>query len=189
MFTNTKSLTIPEGEVTKITAGGVVLWEAPASFTNQVPISIDTDGSIFNKTGYIENRRLSSSGSLSGSAQNGSVTTGFIPWYGDTTILRIKGVEWWNATTKYGGHYYVMFYNANKKSAGSNDHIMSGHTGISHILTVTRDSDGVETLVFNKDYGTDNTLLQWVRNASFVRITAYGKGADMIVTINQEIPT
>lgn len=188
-FANLKSLTIPEGEVKEIYSGDVLLWKA-ISFTNQVPISTDTDGSIFNGTGYIENRRLSSSGSLSGSAQNGSVTTGFIPWYGDTTILRIKGVEWLNATPNYGGHYYIMFYDANKKSQGANDYMSSqvvNYGDLNHILTVTRDANGVETFVFNKDYGTSNSLLQWIRSASYIRITAYGKGADMIVTINEEI--
>lgn len=188
-FANLKSLTIPEGEVAEITCNGVVLWQA-ILFTNQVPISTDTDGSIFNKVGYIENRRLSSSGGLSGSAQNGSVTTGFIPWYGDTTILRIKGVEWLNATPNYGGHYYIMFYDANKKSQGVNDYMSSqvvSYGDLNHILTVTRDANGVETFVFNKDYGTSNSFLNWVRSASYIRITAYGKGADMIVTINEEI--
>lgn len=186
-FANLKSLTIPEGEVAEISVGGVVLWKG---YTNQVPISTDTDGSIFNGTGYIENRRLGSSGSLSSSAQNGSVTTGFIPWHGDTTVLCMKGVEWLNAQANYGGHHYIVFYDANKKANPSsfNGLISSGGTNdMSHILTVTRDANGVETFVFNKDYGTENSLLQWVRSASYIRITAYGKGADMIVTINEEI--
>ena len=46
-------------------------------FTNKVPSSIDTDGSIYQGHGYIEDYRLSASGELS--AQTGSITTGFIP--------------------------------------------------------------------------------------------------------------
>lgn len=184
-FSTLKSLTIPEGEVIKIEVGNTVLWEA-ITYTNQVPISTDTDGSIFNGVGYIENRRLSSSGGLSSSAQNGSVTTGFIPWNGDTDVIRIKGVEWINATANYGGHYYIMFYDANKKSRGSNDYMWSGEI-LDHIFTATRDENGIETIVFNTDYGTSNSFFQWVRDASYIRITAYGKGADFIVTINEEI--
>ena len=134
--------------------------------------------------------RLSSSGGISSSAQTGSVTTGFIPWHGDTTVLRMKGVEWLNAGATHGGHYYIVFYDANKKSNSENAYsglITSTQDNFSHILTATRDANGVETLVFNKDYGTSNDLLQWVRSAKFIRITAYGKGADMIVTINEEI--
>lgn len=187
VFSTLKSLTIPEGEVVKIASGSTILWEA-ITFTNQVPISTDTDGSIFNGVGYKENVRLSSSGGISGSAQNGSVTTGFIPWYGDTTVLRMKGVEWLNATPNYGGHYYVTFYDANKKYL--NQYISSQVTSYGdtdHILTVTVGTDGTETFVWNTEYGTSNTVLQAVRSAKYIRITARGKGADMIVTINEEI--
>jgi hypothetical protein len=41
---------------------------------------------------------------------------------------------------------------------------------------------------FNQEYGTTNVLLQHIRNkAKYIRITAHGKGAEMIVTINEEI--
>ena len=186
-FSAIKKLTIGGVELVKLFINGVQVWAAK-TFTNQVPISTDTDGSIFNGVGYKENVRLSSSGGISSSAQNGSVTTGFMPWYGDTTILRIKGVDWLNASSIHGGHFYLMFYDANKKSRGSSDYTSSASvSGASHILTVTRDENGVETFVFNKDYGTSNSFFQWVRSAKFIRITALGKGADMIVTINEEI--
>lgn len=183
-FSTVKAVSIAEGVVTKIVAAGKTLWEA-ITFTNQVPISTDTDGSVFNGVGYKDNVRLSSSGGISSSAQNGSTTTGFIPWYGDTTYLRMKGVEWKNATANYGGHFYVNAYDANKKFL---DYLSSQNYGdFAHIVTVTRDANGVETVKFNEEYGTTNTLLQHFRSAKFIRITAYGKGADMIVTINEEI--
>ena len=179
-----KKLSIDGIELKKLTINGVLAWAAK-TFTNQVPISTDTDGSIFNKVGYKENVRLSSSGGISSSAQNGSVTTGFIPWYGDTTILRLKGVEWVNT---YGnGHHYVNFYDSNKKFLTYTSADIYSGRGIDHIITITRDSNGIETFDFNESYGTSNTFLQDVRKASFIRITARGKGADMIVTINEEI--
>lgn len=183
-FSQVKSFTIPEGKVKKIVAAGVKLWEA-ITFTNQVPISTDTDGSIFNKVGYKDNVRLSSSGGVSGSAQNGSVTTGFIPWYGDTTYLRMKGVKWKSATADTGGHYYINAYDANKKFL---DYLSAGEApNYTHIVTVTRDANGVEMVKFSETYGTSNTRLQSFRAAKYIRINAYGKGADMIVTINEEI--
>lgn len=166
----------------KLLINGIEVWRG---FTNQVPISTDTDGSIFNGVGYKENVRLSSSGGISGSAQNGSVTTGFMPWYGDTTYLRMKNVEWKNATANYDGHYYVNYYDENKKFLV---YLSSGeHVHYTHVVTVTRDSNGVETIKWNETYGTTNTMLQNVRKAKFIRINAHGKGADMIVTINEEI--
>lgn len=186
-FSSVKKITIPEGVVKKIECNGIVLWK---SFTNLVPTSTDTDGSIFNGVGYKDNVRLSSSGGVSSSAQNGSVTTGFIPINGAEDVIRLKGVEWLKTTANYGGHFYFVFYDKDKKSRGYNDYMASQAQGAGdydHILTATRDENGVETFVWNKDYGTSNTLLQWIRSASYVRITARGKGADMIVTINEEI--
>lgn len=187
-FSNLKAVTIPEGVVTKIVSAGKTLWElVVATYTNQVPISTDTDGSIYNGTGYKDNTRLSSSGGVSGSAQNGSVTTGFIPWYGDTTYLRIKGAEWLNAFTLTGGHYYLNCYDANKKflSYLSSGEYADGNLG--HIVSVTRDANGVDTIKFSETYGTSNAVLQNFRKAAFIRLNAYGKGKDMIVTVNEEI--
>ncbi len=181
-----KKLSIDGIELKDLSINGTLVWKAK-TFTNQVPISTDTDGSIFNKVGYIENRRLSSSGGLSGSAQNGSVTTGFIPFpYGDETVICMEGVEWLNTTQNYGGHYYINFYDSNKKFLI----YLSAETypSYTHLVTVTRDENGVETVVWNQTYGDTNTLLNTVRTtAKFIRITARGKGADMIVTINEEI--
>ena len=179
-----KKLFIPEGEVRRIEQNGTLLWRG--GYTNQVPLSTDTDGSIYNGVGYKDNVRLSSSGGISGSTQPGSTTTGFIPIGGAADVLRMKGVEWVNALDS-GKHYYLNYYDANRKFL---DYISSGiYSGgtLDHILTVTRDANGVETIVWNTDYGTTNTLLQHVRSASFVRITARGKGADMVVTVNEDI--
>lgn len=182
-FTKLKKLTIGGVELVKLFLGGVQVW-AMKTFTNQVPISTDTDGSIFNKVGYKDNVRLSSSGGISGSAQNGSVTTGFIP-FKVTDVMRLGSVEWKNATANYGGHYYFNYYDSNKKFL---DYLSSeSHATYSHVVTVTLDGNGVETVVWNHDYGTTNSLLNNVRKAAYVRITARGKGADMIVTINEEI--
>lgn len=182
-FSAIKKLTIGGVALKQLFINGIQVWK---SFTNQVPISTDTDGSIFNGVGYKENVRLSSSGGISGSAQNGSVTTGFIPFpNGDKTIIRMKGVEWKNATENTGGHYYINCYDENKKFL---NYLSAGEApGNTHWVTVTRDSNGVETVDFNENYGTTNSTFQGFRQASFIRINAYGKGADMIVTINEEI--
>ena len=189
-FSGVKAITIPQGDVKMLHINGTLMWqvEATPTYTNQVPISTDTDGSIFNSVGYKENVRLSSSGSISGSAQSGSVTTGFIPWNGDTTYLRMKGVEWKNSSANYGGHSYLIPYDASKKSLGV--YLSAGeYSGgnFNHIVTVTRDTNGVETVKFSETYGTSNSTLQGFRNAKFIRINAYGKGADFVVTINEEI--
>ena len=183
-LTNLKELLVNGIKLVELYVNGVLVWMAK-TFTNLVPLSVDTDGSIFNGVGYKENVRLSSSGGISSSAQSGSVTTGFIPWNGDGDILRLKGVEW--ITAPSSGHFYFNFYDADKKFIIYTSSSIWNQGSIDHILTATRDEDGVETFVWNKEYGTTNSLLQGVRSAKFIRITAYGSGADMIVTINEEI--
>ena len=189
-FSDYIRLSIPEGDVEKIVRknDGTVLWTK--SHFNQVQIATDTDGSIYNGVGYKDNVRLSSSGSVSGSAQTNSVTTGFIPFPdGDKTVIRMKGVEWLNAYANYGGHYYILFYDANKTILTQGDYLSSyDYDRLDHVVTITRDGKGIETVSFNKDYGTANYWLQAIRNnAKYVRITAYGKGANLIVTVNEEI--
>ena len=183
-----KKISIGGFEMRKLELDGTLIWQAK-TYTNLVPLSTDTDGSIYNGVGYKENVRLSSSGGVSSSAQNGSVTTGFIPFHGDSDIMRLKGVEWVNCHAENGKHYYFNYYDSNKKFLVyiSSAMYADGTGGYSHVVTINRDANGVETVTWNKDYGTSNVMLQYVRQASFVRITAKGKGADMIVTINEEI--
>ena len=185
-FADYKFIDIPEGRVKRITdQRGQVLWVQ--GYTNQVPISTDTDGSIYNKTGYKDNTHLSSSGGVSSSAQSGSTTTGFIPFpNGDATVIRMKGVEWKNSTANYGGHYYINFCDSSKKFLAYLS--ASEAPGVAHVVTIEIDSNGVESVVWNQSYGTTNSLLQYVRkDAKYIRINARGKGADMIVTIDEEI--
>ena len=183
-FTKIKKLTIGGITLKQLFINGIQVWK---SFTNRVPESIDTDNSIFNGCGYKENVRLGSSGSISSSAQNGSVTTGFIKVDGANSVIRLKGVEWLNAFTKYGGHFYLSYYDSSKKlKSYVSSETYSGGTW-NHVLTVTRDANGVETFAWNKDYGTTHAGLNNVRESTLMRITAKGKGADMIVTVNEEI--
>lgn len=174
-----KSISINGTPMKKILIGGVVAWKKPV--TNLVPLSTDTDGTIYNGVGYKDNVRLSSSGGISSSAQSGSTTTGFIPWGGDSDVLRMSGVEW---VVESGKHYYVNFYDADKSFMAYFS--VAESTGLTHISTVTREN-GVTTIEWNTEYGTTNSLLQVVRSASYIRITAKGSGADMVVTINEEI--
>lgn len=159
--------------------------EQPAEMVNQVPISTDTDGSIYNGTGYKDNARLSSSGGVSGSAQNGSVVTGFIP-YTPGAVIRMKGAEWLGATDKYTGHFYLCFYNSSKTKNGEAEVSAESYKGGTFGTFVTYDeTTGITTFDTNT---TDTTgYLYRIQNSAYFRINAYGKGANLIVTVNQEI--
>ncbi len=159
--------------------------EEPVEVINQVPISTDTDGSIFNGVGYKDDARLSSSGGLSSSAQVGSTTTGFIPFRsGD--IIRLKNVEFIGNWDKYPNqHYYIAFYNSSKAFVG--------YFGESTFIDGTGSAtdyeydaaNNITTLILKS--GVDSQYGQYIDTASYIRITVHGKGADFILTINQEI--
>lgn len=154
-----------------------------AGYTNLVPTSTDADGSIYNGTGYKDNARLSSSGGVSGVAQNGSVVTGFIPHTKDA-IIRMKGAEWLNATINYQGHYYLSFYDSSKTVINDGHVPSDGYGSGTYGDFVTYDANtGVTTF----DTSVESSFLTRIENAAYFRINAYGKGADLIVTVNQEI--
>lgn len=151
--------------------------EPEASYTNLVPTSVDTDGTVYNGTGYKDDTRLSSSGGVSGSAQTGSATTGFMP-YSSLGIIRIKGAKWLNSD----GHYYINAYDQNKTFTQG---IAASDTQSSTVATYNA-STGITTIDMSKLSAT-NVVRKAFETASYIRINAYGKGADLIITVNQEI--
>lgn len=154
------------------------------TYTNQVPISTDTDGSIYNKVGYKDDARLSSSGGVSSSAQAGSVVTGFIPWQ-SRGIIRIKGGTFPKNDT---GHYYINFYNADKTYYyGGDDNSFAQTSGAFSKMVHTYDeATGVSTLDFS-GMNTGTAIGDAAINASYFRINLKGKGADLIITVNEPI--
>lgn len=160
-----------------IISGGV-------SYTNLVPKSTDTDGSIYNGVGYKDNARLSSSGGVSGTAQAGSVVTGFIP-YSSLGIIRIKGATWAGIAAAEG-HYYINAYDSTKNclsgvsSAGYTNGDFVGMSAVYDSAT------GVTTIDFS-GMSSGNATRANFEKAAFIRLNAKGVGTDLIVTVNEEI--
>lgn len=185
-FTGVKSVTIPEGVVKQITrkSDGTVLFKS--GYTNQVPRSLSSGGgSIYNGTGYKNGYRLSSNGSEK--SQNNSTVTGFIPAKpGD--VIRMKGVTW--GTSESNGYCYILYagsdfknvFTINKYRQDTANNNMSNFTDKSKVDLTTSgiftDSNGVTTFIVNF-----NTTI----NYTYIRISAEGNGANMIVTVNEEI--
>lgn len=159
------------------------------TYTNLVPTSTDTDGSIYNGTGYKDGVRLSSSGGVSSETQPSATTTGFIP-FKNTDIIRVKGVITLGAWDNYGAHCYFNLYDSNKTF------VSGGCTGIGSAF----DSNMASQLSFTYDETTGITTLQIIdpdgdtgsfraaaKQASYFRLNAVGKGANLIITVNEEI--
>lgn len=161
--------------------------EEPVEMVNQVPISTDADGSIYNGVGYKDDTRLSSSGGVSSNVLAGSVTTGFMP-YKSIGVVRIKGARW-DATNVDKHLYYINFYDANKAFIYGQtvDQATSGNgSAFSKVSVEYDETTGVTTIDPAQMDPTTAIGKAWHSGAYF-RINAYGKGADLIVTVNQEI--
>ena len=178
-----KSIKIAGIEMKRIFIGGVVAW-AKKMFTNLVPTSTDADGSIYNGTGYKDNARLSSSGGVSGSAQSGSVVTGFMPWQSNG-VIRAKGAIFPKNDT---GHYYINFYDANKVyDYGGDDNSFANTSGaFSQLVHTYDDATGITTLDFSH-FEPGTAIGDAVNDAKYFRMNLKGEGASLIVTVNEPI--
>lgn len=107
-----KVYVLPDGYIyaymEKLVEGGTV-----ANFTNQIPVSTDTDGSVYNNDGYAENMYLSNGVPAS---RSGIDCSGFIPiGCGSSSsasgeqVVRMSGV-----TAGNDAQFRIAFYDANK---------------------------------------------------------------------------
>lgn len=156
----TKLYVLPDGYIYAWEKTTVPVDPQP-NFTNQLPISTDESGTIYNGIGYKEGYRVSSSGTEKVAA--GYFATGFIPCTSKSTI-RIK-----NATVHDGNAYCtVVYYNGNKTYAGG---------AIGYL-----DAGGTVG-----DDGTISFVTRESANDAYVRLTLLNVTAETIVTVNEEI--
>lgn len=148
------------------------------SYTNQLPLATDTDGSIYNGTGWMEGYRLNSSGSPDG--YSGSYLTGFIPaQIGD--VVRLKNVTWQNGVSSglNSGNQRISFYDSSKNHLAQTNAV-----GVAGTLNGVKDDSGIWTQFTLKNFsGGDLT------NAAYFRLNCAGLSAESIITVNEEIET
>lgn len=160
-----------------------------SSYTNLVPTSIDTDGSIFNGVGYKDEYRLNSSGVVT--EQVDSTATGFIlAKKGD--VFRITGVRFGTSATA-GVYGYVSIYDTSKAKlqSVSVDAYLGSPSTYGFTITPTPSSGYVyPTDVYTVDFANAPDGMAFVRfSSSIAAIDSIAKqsGAGMIVTRNEEI--
>lgn len=151
--------------------------------TNQVPLSIDTDGSIYNGNGYIKGYRLSSSGELK--AQENTVTTGFIK-ASKNDVVRMVGTAWDGPS----GYSYFSLYDDNFNLVNYiniDDEVNNGWSYCGNSQNDILDTTNTTVVVDNRGVTTFNIALTTNVDYTYIRISAYGIGEAMIVTVNGEI--
>ena len=141
------------------------------SYHNLVPIAVDTSGA---SAPYTDGQMLSSSGVLSASSH--FTTTGFIPFDGGAVhIYRIggDGITW----NEYGAR--LAWYNADFSLKGN----VLGYNQLGNsIYFPTKVEDPNAAAAFSTD---ENVAPP--KGAKYFRVSAKGKGADLIVTLDEEI--
>lgn len=160
-----------------------------SAYTNLVSTAIDADGSIYNGVGFADGYRISSSGEIK--AQSGTVLTGFIPCSGinDDTVIRMKGVEFDVEAILHTG---IAFYDNNFNilcCARFPDGTMINqavqdliYPGADAGTSSAMGSDGITVVDINfSEYVLANNPI------SYMRVFAKGSGANMVVTIDEEI--
>ena len=157
-----------EGNVTEI---GVIEHGANApKYTNQIPISLGDDGSVYNVKGYKENTRYSTSGKTE-KTETGAYLTGWIPVKtGD--VIRLQNVPVSKNASAVTNQNNIVFANADKSSVWN-----KYGDGLTNSPDLT-----------NQIFDGDN-LIQFTiaGSASFIRITATYIGEDSVITKNEEI--
>ena len=152
--------------IASVTGNVVITAVATAAYTNQIPISTDAGGAVFNGVGYQQGYRLSSSGSPS--PQASTYITGFIPVHSGDTV-RFEGMNLKEGSAPIN-EQRIAFYDANKaviaapywKDTGTNT--MSG--GYLASLTVPAYSG---------------------KTVAFARFGCYWIDSHSIITVNEEI--
>lgn len=176
--TDITSSAYSDGHVNIASVTGDIVITAVAtkivSYTNQVPISTDVDGNVFNGTGYIDGYRINSSGATV--ALSGFTTTGFIPFTKGQTI-RIGGEG-----ITYDSYGCMLMYYDTSKTVIANVGIGYDKVGNTNYGTWTTE----ETSVFCLD-PVDNYPSTFSGDSLYIRISAKGSGANLIVTLDEKI--
>ena len=179
-FANYVRLDIPEGRVKKINrkSDGLVLWTA--GYFNEVRRSINSDGTIYNGTGYKHGVRIRSGGAEGDSAEG--TATGYIP-VKSSDIIRVSGCgDFFNSSVNNAFNVYdASFTNQGQAVANSANYgygKFQGEWANYRFGTASEESDGVYKWTV-PPVGT-----------GYIRVTAENcanKGASLIVTVNEEI--
>ena len=151
------------------------------NYTNQIPISTDIDGNIYNSKGYKDGYRLNSS--YQEVALEDSFITGFIPIKaGDTIHLNGNYID---ADSENAGSLRNIFYKSDKTTPlATTDMSKAESTGYGYSSFETNSDGYVTSFTIREtwEYVGD----AW-KDLAYVRLNLLGSGEGCIVTVNEEI--
>lgn len=166
-FTDTeKQYVLPDGYIYK--------YEAISSYTvvNQLPLSTDESGEIFNSCGYKDNSRIR--GILELGEYEGSFVTGYIP-------IRLGDVIYFTENCLDVQHHdaqvmHIVLYDADKNIVSS---VSLRDLLESVFKTVETNADGYVSAIKLSEENNP-------ANIAFVRFSLIGKGEEQIISVNEK---
>lgn len=173
--------------IAAVTGNVVITVTAVLPKVNQLPTSVDTDGTIYNGTGYKANTRLNSSGTVS--TQSGYYTTGFMPVEeGDLIEFVNITLDADNSISGYN-YQYIAFYDSTKtllSSCSMYARDWVANYGSTLINPYTMDSTNLTSITPHGNSGGRN-----LTNIAYFRISAKlidGTSAIMLPSKETPIP-
>ena len=147
-----------------------------ANYTNQLPISTDGSGNIYNSKGFKNTSRLNSSGAVKDITDGGQAfATGYIP-VKSGQIIRLNGNYIKNDATGVGGFNWWFYKDDfSSISACTMDMITSAY-----FTNVKTNSEGYVT-----EFAISPSSS--FKDCSYMRLTLLGVGEGCILTVNEEI--
>lgn len=151
------------------------------TYTNQIPLSVDTDGTVYNTTGFKTSTRINSS-ALPVDFSSGSIgVTGFIPVKkGD--IIRFKNCAIYSGYAS-AASFNVAQYDANKAK------LTNGGVSSWANFTAAKASHNAywwQNMQFDDNgYVTQFELIN--DNVKYIRFTLLNVTADSVITVNEVI--
>lgn len=171
MFNVLKSLAIGDIVLKQLSINSILVWKEPVFYKNWVKYAIDTDGSLYNGCGYMDNYRLNSSAIVK--EASGATHTGYISVTSNDMVKAIVGTA-----VESNSANYVAFYDSDFKLIFI--HTYTNAVAYGYASYVTQD-DGRYLLTIDLSHSK-------VVGAAYIRVSCGScKGADMIVAMNEEI--
>ena len=158
--------------------------EPEESYTNLVPTSIDATGAVFNGTGYQDGARINSSGAVSTSNANATTSTGFIKVSGGD-VVRVSGGSFIYANNANAiGVYDASFAHLGTATGGGSAYGIFGDAYSAYkFSSVVEEATGVYKWVVPPT----ESGVSYIRLSCYENVSNTPPGANLIVTVNQEI--
>lgn len=152
------------------------------TYTNQLPISTDTDGNIYNGTGYKVGYRFNSSGGES--AIDGYALTGFIPAKANDVVRMSKGL--WTSNGVQASYQMIKLYDESK-TALTTGYISYQDIRVNGGLADFSEGD-ITQFTIASGTGTTSAITAVIPNTAYIRLAVAESGlGGGVITINEEI--